>query len=206
MNPIPTQELEVDSAAGEDVEYYCPACNAPVNPDATACPNCGLAFDTSTEDEALIDSGEAFTQLLPEEKVLYSARGLTVTTHRVRSTAAGSGNAEVTSIMLDELASCNVLRTSNPLLLMIAGFGLLIAVIAFLQNAQSNTVFIIAGLVVAVIFVLLFYLTRQQVLELASAGAAIRIADMGMSVTKVKSLFDLIESAKDERYMLGRSS
>ncbi len=62
---------------------------------------------------------------IPDEKVLLRSGGLTLTTHRVRSEAERGGKMSITSIMLEELCSCEVRFTSYSLFLKLGGCLLL---------------------------------------------------------------------------------
>src|SRR5690242_10212902 len=106
------------------------------------------------------------------EQVLYRSKSgrMTLTTHRVRFERKGTGFATIKSIMLEELASCAVLRESYPWLLILAVVVMLTGILA---AAQVGAGAFIGGGVVALLLVLAYFGSQQQVIHLASAGTTI---------------------------------
>lgn len=140
-------------------------------------------------------------ELLPQEKLLLESdnQTLKLTTHRVRYEARAGGEMQIKSIMLEELASCAVTRSSQPILIVLAVVCLLIGGVVSAQNNQPPA--IIAGAVIGLIFVALYFGTRQQFLALASAGTTIRVNARGMKVETIRGFVDAIEGAKNDRYL-----
>jgi hypothetical protein len=138
--------------------------------------------------------------LLPGEKVLLESddKTLTLTSHRVRYDTQRADSGEIISIMLDELASCAMVRRSKPILLLVAAACLLLGL--------SLSIFLIGGVVFALILVAAYFATRQQMLELTSAGAAIRVNAASMSAQTVRSFINRAEAAKHARYLVGRTA
>lgn len=144
--------------------------------------------------------------LLPGERILRESPKptmLVLTTHRVRLERRSTGFASTTSIMLEEIASCALLRTSQPILLMIAAVcvigGALVAV-------NGEAIGLVIGVLVALLFGLLYFASRQQTLSLASAGATIKTSTKGMNLEIAHQMIDAIEAAKGARYLLQRSA
>jgi hypothetical protein len=139
--------------------------------------------------------------LMPSEKVLLESTGkdLILTTHRVRYEFEALGFGEIRSIMLEELASCAMTRTSKPIFLIIAA-------ICFLAGLSIGRGLSAGGIVLALIFVVIYFVTRKQSLLLASAGATITYDTRGMSPEDVKKFIDRTEAAKNERYLLAKGS
>jgi hypothetical protein len=134
--------------------------------------------------------------LLPAEKELMRSPGgkLVLTTHRVRYERQVIGAGVFTSIMLDELASCAVVRASYPLLLLLS----LLAVVGGYYLGGGGS--LMSGLVVGVLLVILYFYSRRQELALASAGATIRVRLVNMDMAAVKNMVEQIEAAKNARY------
>jgi hypothetical protein len=136
-----------------------------------------------------------------DEKMLIESDNnvLVLTTHRVRYDAIGKGSGwadrtELVSIMLEELSSCAITRTSYPLLLLLALAGL---VLAILVEGGS-----IVGIALAVLFAGGFFLSQRQVLLLTSSGGGkIQINTANMSLQAVREFVDEIESAKNQRFI-----
>lgn len=135
--------------------------------------------------------------LMPGEKILLESdgKGLVLTTHKVRYEYEGVGFGEIRSIMLEELASCAMTRSSNPIFLIVAA-------ICFIAGVAIGRASIVGGVILALIFLVIFFATRKQALLLASAGATITFDTRGMSPEDVKKFIDRTEAAKNERYLL----
>ena len=143
--------------------------------------------------------------LLPNEQVLLESGGKTLilTTHRVRYDSQRMGGGEIISIMLDELASCAMIRRSKPVLLIFAGMLLLISLYFYNQYQQSLGTF---GFLLVAVLIVMYFVTRRQVIELDSAGASIRVNTSGMSVLAVRGFIDTAEEAKNGRYLSGSTN
>ena len=143
--------------------------------------------------------------LMPDEKILLESdpKGLILTTHRIRSKDEVVGNAQIKSIMLEELASCAIVQSSNSILLVLA---VLCLFLGFLITAGSRGegAPLVLGFILALVLVLAYFASRQQVLALASAGTTIRTNAKGMKLQAVKEFMDRVEVAKNERYLIGR--
>jgi hypothetical protein len=136
----------------------------------------------------------------PDEKLLIESdnKVLVLTTHRVRYDAIGRGGGwadrtELVSILLEELSSCAITRTSYPILLLLALASLVLAILA---DDMA-----IVGIALAVLFAGGFFLSQRQVLLLASAGGKIQINTASMSLQAVREFVDEIEAAKNRRYL-----
>jgi hypothetical protein len=141
--------------------------------------------------------------LLANENVLgqLGEGTLTLTTHRVRYSAQGLGNGEVTSIMLEEIASCALTSRSKPFLLVLAVLCFFFGLVGILlTNGGGKSV--AGGLILGAALVVAYFATAQQVLELASAGATIRLKTTGTDRRVFEKFIDAVDSAKDARYLL----
>lgn len=141
-------------------------------------------------------------ELLPNETLLLESdtQTLKLTTHRVRYESRHGGEVEIRSIMLEELASCEVMRSAKPILLVLAAVCLLLGGLAAAQNSQSGA--LLGGVIVGLIFVVLYFATRQQFLVLASAGASIHVNARSMKLETLRGFVDAVENAKNDRYLL----
>lgn len=118
--------------------------------------------------------------------------GLVLTSHRVRLDIKKWGEIDTTSIMLDELASCGIKGSSRPALLVAAP---LLALVGLASGADG---FRVLGVVLAVVLVVVYFLTRHRELALTSAGESIRVPlRQRMSVEDAKSFIDTVEHTKD---------
>jgi hypothetical protein len=135
------------------------------------------------------------------KEVRNSKRRLVLTTHRVRYEFKSWGYSNRIGIMLESLASCGVTRSSSPL-------WLILAVVAFLLGAAyaqqpRNEMALAVGIAAALVFVLIYFLTRQEMITLTSAGGTtIRTTTAGVGATVVNAFLEAVERAKNDRYTL----
>ena len=131
-------------------------------------------------------------KMVTGERVLMESdsKELVLTTHRLRIHAQKWGAARVTSIMLEELCSCELSYKSFVILLLLAALGLV---------GLGGTVSPIAGTVVALGCVAAYYLTRRQALVFASPTARIVVVTQGMSIERALEFVDAVEGAKVAR-------
>jgi hypothetical protein len=149
--------------------------------------------------------------MLGESILLESPSGtLVLTSHRIRYEKKSLGQAELRSIMLEELSSCAMERTSLPIFLVLGALSLAFGVVAGVvaAGATENVVSAVIGITLGIAFVglfsILFLITRRQVLSVASSAATITLDVSEMSVERARHFIDAIEAAKNVRYLLGR--
>ena len=132
-------------------------------------------------------------ELLPgERKVSESSDGTVVlTSRRVR---LDRGTRQFVSIALEEVASCSIGTHSYPALLILAAIVWLGA-FQFAGERVGTIPFLIGGLIGALI-ALLYVLSREQIIVIASAGESIRIRTRGMSRAACIQFVDDLERAK----------
>jgi Peptidase M50B-like len=123
--------------------------------------------------------------------------GLTLTNYRVRYQTKALGSGSIKSIMLEEIASCSMVHTSNPILLIFAGVFLLIGILLALTRSEQG---LILGIILAVVFAIIWAVTRRQVLSFASAGAVIIVNVAGIKPEEIESFIDRTEKVKNERF------
>ena len=143
---------------------------------------------------------------MQNETVLLETEGkrLILTTHRVRYQTEAMGSAEIKSIMLEELASCAMVRSSNIILLILAGICLALGVLVAASGPRNEGALLV-GVLLALVFVIAYFASRRQVLALASAGTTISVNAQGMKLEAVKHFIEQTEAAKNSRYLIGRS-
>ena len=141
-------------------------------------------------------------QFLPGETLVMESdpKGLTLTTHRVRSHQEGGGQGDVVSIMLEEIASCAVTRRSIPIFLIVAGI-VAIGTLFLASDAWNPGGILLVGGGLTLVFVFLYFVTRRQTIEIASAGATIRQSVVGMKMEQVLEFVNCIEESKNRRYL-----
>jgi hypothetical protein len=136
-------------------------------------------------------------KLMNEERIVSESdnKEVILTTHRVRHTTNKTGKAQVTSIMLDELDSCEIRSISSP-------FFLVVAALVFLGGLFIGDDAIAYGFVIGLIFVGVYYFTRTQVISLRSSSSVIDFKTAVMNLETAESFIDTVESSKHNRYLL----
>lgn len=127
--------------------------------------------------------------------------GFAVTSHRVRLGWRKSGEAHFQSIMLEELASCSVRSKSNPILLVFAAIAVAIGVIYAGSIQRPGGSPVVIGLIIGALFVLAYFATRKKVVAFASAGETVFVDASRMTFEDAKQLINLVENAKNNRFM-----
>ena len=109
-------------------------------------------------------------QFMDTEEIVSESDGkqMILTTLRVRHTTKRWGKVRVTSLLLEELDSCEIRSVSNPILLVLAA---LIALGAFAIGDEAIAI----GLVLGLSFVAIYYFTRTQVISIKSASSVINL-------------------------------
>jgi len=122
-----------------------------------------------------------------------------VTSHRIRLSWSSSGEAHFQSIMLEEIASSYLGSRNNPILLLLAA---ICAVLGVVDRSYGGSAFaLVAGIVAAGILVLFYFRTRKKVITFASAGDKMYVNVSRMSFQDAKEIINLVEDAKNERYI-----
>ena len=105
--------------------------------------------------------------------------------------------------MLDELSTCEITAISRPWLLVAALLIFLIGLFSSLANtpfSRNDLSGIFGGAIIALIFVLTYFATRQKVISLRSSSGAINVATKGMSMENATALINTVEAARNDRY------
>jgi len=133
-----------------------------------------------------------------EEKLLeVNGDELVLTTHRIRNETKSFGKRTITSLLLDELSSCQLSHRSHPLLLVFAFVGFIATIFAFFVHLNIAELAII--LTVSLVLAAIFFITRKQVIKFDTAGASIIVKTKGMKPEIIKEFIDEAEIAKDAK-------
>lgn len=137
-------------------------------------------------------------ELMTEEKEIIKVNNneITLTTHRIRFQRKIGGNSNITSIMLEELSSCGIIRRSNTSLLIV---GILVFLTSVVIGFSYTYGF--AGILLALIILIAYLYGRKGTISLASPGTPIKFAS-GMSLEEMTHFIDEVESAKNQRYLM----
>lgn len=145
-------------------------------------------------------------ELLPGEKILLESDNgsLVLTTHRVRYEKNVSGLAHTISIMLDQIASCEMRATSHPELLIFAAFSFVGGIVLGMSSApysEAGPVLTVGGIGLAVALAVLYLCSKTQSIALSSAAASIQLYTTGMSIGEARNFIDKVEEAKNHRQL-----
>ena len=141
---------------------------------------------------------------LPGERILLQSdnKSLILTSHRVRFEMQTTGLARVTSIMLEEISACEITTTTKPWLL-VAALAVFIGGMVSQQILRDSSG-VVGGIVIALIFVVAYFSSREGVISLRSSGGSIQMATRKMTTAVAKNFIDAVEAAKNERFFAVR--
>jgi len=126
---------------------------------------------------------------------------ITLTSHRIRQEKKRFGKLEITSIMLEEVCSCEYNRKSKPLFLILGillvalGFGFTAIYINRFDSAAIGMLSIVIGAVC----IFIYWFTIKKALIISSSAAKIYMNTKGMKEDNIKGFIDKLEAAKSER-------
>jgi hypothetical protein len=135
---------------------------------------------------------------LPYEKTLLTAedKAVALTTHRIRADFRNGGHARVQSIMLEHVTSCEITKTSHPLLLVI---GIILAIagsVGAMTMRSDSTAGALGIVVIGALFLVIYLATRRIVLSVSSASASINLRVTSLGVEGAVAFVDELEAAK----------
>jgi len=140
-------------------------------------------------------------KLFENEKIISSTDDniVILTTHRVRCTNSYQwGQQSTTSIMLEKVSSIQATYISYPLLLVIAGISLVIAIGMGSQRSSQGQLSI--PIIIAVVLGIIYYFTRKHVCVIASdGGAKIVFETEGVRKDRLLEFMDNVEKIKSSR-------
>lgn len=131
-----------------------------------------------------------------EKEITRSSNDVVIlTTHRIRF----DDSKHIISIMLEKVSSIEVHYSSWLICLL---FGILAAVAGFVMGVNNNGQAMVAGLALGGILILIYFLTRKHVIEIASdGGTKINFQTSGMKRESILKLINQIETAKSDRFI-----
>ncbi|MBS1510275.1 MAG: hypothetical protein JST86_05500 [Bacteroidetes bacterium] len=139
-------------------------------------------------------------QLFPDEQLLTQSTdgGVTLTTHRIACEYREWGRSYNQSIMLEHITSCENAYNSYVSLLILGGVCLVGGLIAAANNGTNA--FGIASLLALTLF-LVYWLTRSNVVIIASPSTRMRIKVDRMKRERVLEFINRVEQAKHRRIL-----
>lgn len=201
--------------------WECPNCFEKEEDKFDVCRNCGMSKDgtfmqpVSDKAKEIEDDEEKneFSGLPGETVIETDFPGLVLTTHRIsyrESTRLGGElniltlNEQFTSMMLEEVASCVVSEGGKTILILLSIVSFLVVTAVTVLLEVDNLM--IPGGIVSLLCLLTYLFTRYHFLEIASARATIQIRATKSGAQDYYDLIDLIEEAKNARYLLGQKT
>ena len=145
-------------------------------------------------------------QLMSAEEILHrlksSAAETTLTTHRLRYIEKSAGSVNITSIMLEEICSCGISYKSNPWLFFLSFISAVASIAVLLVTGIT---YAWAGMVLAIIFLIAYFVSRSGIITVSSAGSSVNIRTTGISLDEQNQFIDDLELAKNRRYLRSNS-
>ncbi len=126
-------------------------------------------------------------------------KNLILTTHRIRFIQKlGFGKTEVISIMLENLDGCKFRYIGKKHFLIIAFLSFVTGLTLEVLRPSNNEIFI-TGLIISLIFYILYYITRKAVISLYAGELTMNVLVKRMGIEKVTDFIDEVEKAKNDR-------
>ena len=142
--------------------------------------------------------------LMTDEKIIMEGdyKQIILTTHRIRQENKVWGNINITSIMLEQVNSCEYKKKSKPIYL-IVGILFLISGYMYRENGAPD---IASGFgLFGLLLFLIYPFTRKRGLFISSASAKIVVNTKGFKDENIKSFIDKLEIAKNDRLGVAKS-
>jgi hypothetical protein len=139
-------------------------------------------------------------RLSSDEKILVTSNQdkVILTNQRVHLTDKQWGRSYQITIFLENISSIENVYKSNPLLLVIAALGLVVALVTYNRTYDEGLTF--GGFAAGVIFLLLWLNSRRHMVTISSnGGGKLDFPIDGMSEASVKDFVDKVGTAKAGR-------
>ncbi len=144
-----------------------------------------MILKTSLDNEATI------------KELNYGIENLLLTTDRVRHSKNGWGSKDTTSILLSEVCSVSTHFRSYIFLIILAVLTLIATY--FMMESSNASQYMSFGILLMIILVIAFFMTRKQILVISSAGEKIVFETKGMKKDEIVDFIDTIEKAKEDK-------
>lgn len=142
--------------------------------------------------------------LLPSEQILMEGdyKQITLTTHRIRQENKTWSHVDLISIMLEEVTSCEYIKRSNPIILIVGIlFGVLGAFAASQGHGDAAQTVGGGAFLSGLVLIIVYFLTIRRGLNISSPTAKIKMNTKGMKSENIKAFIDRLEAAKNDRLM-----
>lgn len=139
-------------------------------------------------------------QLFPDEQLITQSTdgGVTLTTHRIAYEYKEWGRSYNQSIMLEHITSCENAYNTQVWLLVLGGICF---VIALLAATNGNTQGFGGATLIALVFAIIYWQTRSNLIIIASPSTKMVIKVNGMKRDRVLEFINKVEQAKHKRIL-----
>lgn len=129
-----------------------------------------------------------------EKKILESDTGqFVLTSHRAKFFAQKWGRAVQTTILLEDLDSCDIEYRSKPIFIIL---GIIIFLVSLMsRDSQYRTI----GIVLGIVFAAIFFFSRKSIIVLKSRSNKIALNTIGMKMDTIQEVINEVEKAKIQR-------
>ncbi|HUL41111.1 MAG TPA: hypothetical protein VLV32_04290 [Burkholderiales bacterium] len=136
---------------------------------------------------------------MPGEKILFESKStkLVLTTHRVRFESRTLGRKLVTSFMLEEIVSCNLIYRNHPSFI---GVGIVFGIAGFYLVRYVDFAWAI-GLTFMALCLLAYLATIERAVVLSSSNAVMNVPLGVLGDQDPIEFIDEVETAKNARYV-----
>jgi len=140
--------------------------------------------------------------LMNDEQILMQSKNneTVLTTHRIRQDKNNS-DVGLTSIMLEDVTSCEVKKEFHKIFIYIIISLLIIAIIAGAALNREATGLIRTILLIDIVLLIIFFATSKKGLFVSSPTAKIFLNSKGQDKEVIKSFIELLENAKNNRFL-----
>jgi hypothetical protein len=136
--------------------------------------------------------------LFPDEQIVtQSSNGIvTLTTHRICYEYKELGRSYNQNVMLEHVTSCENFYSSQIWVLIL---GIICFIGGIILGAQNKGQALIIGVLLALIFVVLYFLTKQNYIIISSPSTKMKIKVTSMKRDKVLDFINKVELTKNKR-------
>ena len=131
-------------------------------------------------------------ELNTNEKIILSSDDghIILTNMRIRQEIENAGSMHLKSILLPHVTSCEYIKESKPLLLVL---GILCIISGLYMHQEQEVLF--GGLLIGIMLVLLFLSSLKKQLVIASPTSKISINSSGFKTEAILAFVDKLEAA-----------
>jgi len=140
-------------------------------------------------------------KLMDKESLLLESddKQIFLTSHRIRQESKQWGKLKIKSIMLEHVSSCEYVKTSQPLFLILGIIGLILGIALIISGEHSSVQIAGVSILVGICFLLTYWMSTKKVLFVSSSSSKILINTVRLKDENIKAFINTLETAKNER-------